>query len=184
MYKIKKRKLIFKNQVYKVYSNYIKSKTINIKDYLSIEVKGKVYGGVCCILIRKNKIGLMKAYSPLAQRNFYSLAQGFTDYKEDIKTAIKREVSEETGINLRKNNFKKICELYAVQSLINSKLAVFVAKLKDFDKNYSKNIVKEISVGKLNFFNIKTLKQMLKKPNKFDLVTYSTLCYYLFLTSK
>ena len=90
MYKIKKRKLIFKNQVYKVYSNYIKSKTINIKDYLSIEVKGKVYGGVCCILTKKNKIGLMNAYSPLARRNFYSLAQGFTDYKEDIKTAIKR----------------------------------------------------------------------------------------------
>ena len=40
MYKIKKRKLIFQNQVYKVYSNYIKSKTINIKDYLSIEVQG------------------------------------------------------------------------------------------------------------------------------------------------
>ena len=56
MYKIKKRKLIFKNQVYKVYSNYIKSKTINIKNYLSIEVKGKVYGGVCCVLLNKIRL--------------------------------------------------------------------------------------------------------------------------------
>ena len=67
MYNIKKRKLIFKNQVYKVYSNNIKSKRINIKDYLSIEVKGKTFGGVCCLIFKNNSIGLMKIYSPITK---------------------------------------------------------------------------------------------------------------------
>ena len=69
MYKIKK-KLIFKNQVYKVFSNHIKSKTIDIKNYLSLEVKGKNYGGVCCILVYKDMIGLMKVFSPIVKKNF------------------------------------------------------------------------------------------------------------------
>ena len=55
MYTVKKKKLIFKNQVYTVYSNLIKNKTEYVKDYLSIEVRGNVYGGVCCVLTKNNK---------------------------------------------------------------------------------------------------------------------------------
>ncbi len=181
MYYVKKKKLIFKNQVYTVYSNIIENKTESIKDYLSIEVKGDIYGGVCCVLIKNNKIGLMKIYSPIAKRYFYALAQGFSNHNEDVKLSIKREVLEEIGINFQKKDFKKICEFYPIHSLIKTKLAVFVAKLRSQDKDYSKNVVKEIGVGKLNFFEIKTLKKMLKKSNSFDLISYSALCYFLFL---
>ena len=52
---IKKKKLVFKNQVYKAYSNYIKSKHYIIKDYLTLEVVGKRFGGVCCIVSNKKK---------------------------------------------------------------------------------------------------------------------------------
>ena len=75
-----KKKLVFKNQVYKVYSNYIKSKHYVVKDYLSLEVNGKKFGGVCCIIILK-KIGLMKVYSPILKKLF-SLVQGFCDKNE------------------------------------------------------------------------------------------------------
>ena len=183
MYKIKKRKFIFKNQVYKVYSNYIKSKTINIKDYLSIEVKGKVYGGVSCILINKGRVGLMKSYSPIAKKDFFSLPQGFTNSNENIKIAVIREVLEETGINLKKQNLKKLCEFYPIQSLIKTKLAIFFSRIKINNKNFSKNVVDEIGVGKLIFFEAAKLKKMLKKSNNFDLISYSALCYYLFLES-
>ncbi len=181
MFTIKKKKLIFKNQVYKVYSNYIKSKTFIIKDYLSLEVKGKVYGGVCCIILNNNKIGLMKIYSPIAKTYFYSLIQGFTNYKESIWDAVKREVSEETGINEKKKNFKMICGIYPIQSLIKSKLAIFKLKLKTINKKNFKKVKTEIGVGKLYFFELKKLKKMLKKPNSFDLISFSALTYFLFL---
>jgi len=181
MYTVKKKKLIFKNQVYTVYSNLIKNKTESIKDYLSIEVRGNVYGGVCCVLTKNNKIGLMKIYSPIAKRYFYALAQGFSNHNEDVKLSIKREVLEEIGINFQKKDFKKICEFYPIHSLIKTKLAVFEAKLRSQDKDYSKNVVEEIGVGKLNFFNVRKLKNMLKKSNNFDLISYSALCYFLFL---
>ena len=102
MYNIKKRKLIFINQVYKVYSNYIKSKRINVTDYLSIEVKGKIFGGVCCLIFKNDSIGLMKVYSPITKKFFYSLVQGFTEPNEKVKDSIMREIQEEVGLKFKK----------------------------------------------------------------------------------
>lgn len=178
MYKIKK-KLIFKNQVYKVFSNHIKSKTIDIKNYLSLEVKGKNYGGVCCILVYKDMIGLMKVFSPIVKKYFYSLPQGFTNFNEDIKTAIKREVLEETGIKINAKHMVKICEFYPMQSLIKSKLAVFYSKLSIKPPFSGSQILDEIGVGKLFFFKIDNLKKMLRKSNKFDLITFCSLSYFI-----
>ena len=183
MYNIKKRKLIFKNQVYKVYSNNIKSKRINIKDYLSIEVKGKTFGGVCCLIFKNNSIGLMKIYSPITKKFFYSIVQGFTEPNETAKDSIKREVQEEAGFKFKKKNFKKLCELYPIQSLIKSKLAVYKVDFNNQDKNFPKKIISEIGVGRLNFFKIKKIIQMIKKPQTFDLISYSALTYFLFLSS-
>lgn len=180
MNKIKKRKLIFKNQVYKVYSNYLKFKSSVIKDYLSIEVKGKVYGGVCSILIYKNKIGLMKSYSPIINKYFFLLPQGFTDSNEDVRNAVKREVFEETGINIKKKDFKKICEFYPIQSLIKSKLAVFYSKIDKEIDSVSENIQDEIGVGRLSFFKYSEVKKMLKNSSSFDLISFSSLTYFFF----
>jgi 8-oxo-dGTP pyrophosphatase MutT (NUDIX family) len=181
MLKIKKKKLIFKNQVYRVFSNEIRSKSLRVKDYLTLEVKGKKYGGVCCIIIHKNKIGLMKTYSPIVRKFFFSLPQGFTNYNENIKHAIKREVLEETGIKLEKKELIKICEIYPIQSLIKSKLAVFYSKTKFHKKLKKEEISEEIGTGKLFFFTFQEIKKMLKKTNNFDLITFSALSYFLFL---
>ena len=181
MYVIKKKKLVFKNQVYKVYSNYIKSKHNYVKDFLSLEVKGKKFGGVCCIIIKKKKIGLMKIQSPILQKSLYSLVQGFCNSKENIFQSVKREVLEETGMSISLKKFNYLCHVLPMQSLIDSKLAIFSTKLgSKSDYNYMKRI-HEIGSGKLYFFSYTDVKKMLKKPNAFDLISFSALSYFLFL---
>ena len=181
MYVIKKKKLIFKNQVYKVYSNYIKSKHNYVKDFLTLEVKGKNFGGVCCIIIKKKKIGLMKIQSPILKKGLYSLVQGFCNLKENISQTTKREVLEETGININLKNFKYLCHIYPMQSLIDSKLAIFSTKLKSINDYNLKERTQEIGSGKLYFFSFADVKKMLKKPNTFDLISFSALTYFLFI---
>ena len=114
---IKKKRLIFKNQVYKVYSNYIKSKDYTVKDYLSLEVEGKKFGGVCSIIQNNKKIGLMNVYRPISKKKIFSLVQGFCNKNENSMNAIKREILEETGINVRKIDIKylnKILYIYLI----------------------------------------------------------------------
>ena len=175
---VKKKKLIFKNQVYKVYSNYIKSKHYIVNDYLSLEVTGKKYGGVCCLIINKKKIGLMKVYSPILKKNLFSLVQGFCDKDENPLNAIKREILEETGIKVIKKNIKYLNKILPMHSLINSKLAIYFTNLKKLNLYDLKKRKKEIGTGKIYFYNFKQIKKMLKKPYIFDLISYATISYY------
>ena len=176
---IKKKRLIFKNQVYKVYSNYIKSKDYTVKDYLSLEVEGKKFGGVCSIIQNNKKIGLMNVYSPISKKKIFSLVQGFCNKNENSMNAIKREILEETGINVRKHDIKYLNKILPMHSLINSKLACFHIKLKKINISDFKNREKEIGSGKINFYNISQIKKMLKKPYKFDLISYALISYFL-----
>ena len=179
VYKIIKKKLVFKNSVYKVYSNFIKSKDFFVKDFLSLEVKGKSFGGVCCIIVKNRKIGLMKVQSPLHKRNFFSLVQGFCDHKENSLKAIKREVLEETGISTNAKNFKYHSYIYPMHSLIRSKLAIYSVRLNSTHDTKGLKKINEIGVGEINFFDFSKVKKMLKEPFLFDLITFSALNYYL-----
>ena len=176
---IKKKKLVFKNQVYKAYSNYIKSKHYIIKDYLTLEVVGKRFGGVCCIVSYKKKIGLMKVYSPILNQYLYSLVQGFCDKNETSSIAIKREIFEETGVKVDKKNIKYLNKILPMHSLVKSKLAIYFADLKNLDSSDFKLRQKELGTGKIYFFNLKQIKKMLKKPHTFDLISYAAISYFL-----
>jgi ADP-ribose pyrophosphatase len=177
---IKKKKLVFKNQVYKAYSNYIKSKHYIIKDYLTLEVVGKKIGGVCCIILNKKKIGLMKVYSPILNQYLYSLVQGFCDKKEKPLTAVKREIIEETGFKIKKENIKFLTKILPMHSLINSKLAIYYSFLERLNLSDFKLRQKEIGTGKMYFFDLKQINKMLEKPYKFDLISYAVISYFLF----
>jgi len=178
---IKKKKLVFKNQVYKAYSNYIKSKHYIIKDYLTLEVAGKRFGGVCCIISNKKKIGLMKVYSPILKQYLYSLVQGFCDKNETSSVAIKREILEETGLKIDKKNIRYLCKILPMHSLVKSKLAIYFASLKNLDSSNFRLRQKEVGTGKIYFFNLKKIKKMLEKPHTFDLISYAAISYFLIM---
>lgn len=176
---IKKKRLIFKNQVYKVYSNYIKSKDYTVKDYLSLEVEGKKCGGVCSIIQNNKKIGLMDVYSPISKKKILSVVQGFCNKNESCIDAITREILEETGINVRKQHIKYLNKIFPMHSLINAKIACFHLQLKNIDSSDFKKRKKEIGSGKINFYNISQIRKMLKKPYNFDLISYALISYFL-----
>ncbi len=176
---IKKKRLIFKNQVYKVYSNYIKSKDYTVKDYLSLEVEGKKFGGVCSVIQNNKKIALMDVYSPISKKKIFSLVQGFCNKNENSINAIRREILEETGINVRKQDIKYLNKIFPMHSLINAKLACFHVQLKKINNSDFKRREKEIGSGKINFYNISQIKKMLKKPYNFDLISYALISYFL-----
>lgn len=178
---IKKKKLVFKNQVYKVYSNYIKSKHYVVKDYLSLEVDGKKFGGVCCIIIFKKKIGLMKVYSPILKKRLFSLVQGFCDKNEDPLNSIKREILEETGINVDKKNINYLNKIFPMHSLVKSQLAIYNVNLRSYNPADLKKRVQEIGTGKINFYNFQEIKKMLKKPYDFDIISYTAIVYYFII---
>lgn len=176
MYKIKNKKLIFKNSVYRVFSNTIVSKKSLIKNYLSLEVVGRDYGGVCCLIKKKRSFGLMRIYSPISKKYIYSIPQGFVEKNEKIKNAVIREVYEETGYKFLNNLYKKKYFIHPMHSLINSKLAVYEVNINSDKEILLKNhFQKEIGVGKINFFKQKRIKQLLKKPNNFDLITLAVI---------
>ncbi len=181
MQSIKKKKLVFKNQVYKVYSNYIKSKHYVVKDYLSLEVNGKKFGGVCCIIIVNKKIGLMKIYSPILKKKLFSLVQGFCDKNEAPLNAIKREILEETGINVDKKNINYLNKIFPMHSLIKSQLGIYYANLKYYNPVDLKKRVKEVGTGKINFYSFQEIKKMIKKPHHFDLISYTAIVYYFII---
>jgi len=182
MYKIKNKKLIFKNSVYKAYSNTIVSKKLTIKNYLSLEVSGTNYGGVCCLLNKNNSLGLMRVYSPITKKYIYSIPQGFVEKNENIRRAVIREVFEETGYKFNDKLYKKKYFIYPMHSLINSKLAVFEVNIKSEKSFELKNKVQtEIGVGKVKFYKKKKVKKLLKKPHNFDLITLAVILNALYL---
>jgi hypothetical protein len=181
MFSSKKKKLIFTNQVYRVYINEIKGKDFYVKDFLSIDpiTKNKQgYGGVSIITIYKEYYYLMRVYSPIVKRYFYSLPQGFVEKKETLKASAKRELNEELGVNEKNLNISKLSEVFPFNNLINGKLAIFKALLK---KQISSNLAKsEVGTGKILKIHRKNLIRMLKHPKKFDLITFTCLMHFLY----
>lgn len=60
------------------------------------------------IIVRDNKILLVKRAAHLINPNKYSLPGGFLDRNEDTKTGVKREIQEETGYKCNNLRFFRI----------------------------------------------------------------------------
>ena len=182
---LKKKTFIFSNKVYKVFKNDIKLKDFYVKDYLSIEPKNKNkqgYGGVAIIPKYRNYFYIMKVYSPILKKNFYSLPQGFIEKGEKLLFSAERELREETGIKDKKLNIYKIMDIYPFTSLINSKLGVFKANINQ--KILNKKKIFEIGAGTLKLISKKKLVSLLNNPAKFDMISFTCLMHYLYNLDK
>ena len=178
---LKKKKFVFSNKVYKVYSNEIKSKNFYVKDYLSIDPKNKNkqgFTGVTIVPSFRNEFYLMRAFSPIVNKSLLTLPQGFVEKKESLFVSARRELCEELGVDKKKILFSYIDMIYPFSSLINGKMAIFSAQLNK--KILTKKKISEIGEGKIQIFTKKKLQLLLKKPVKFDMITFSSLMHFFY----
>ena len=181
----KKKSFVFSNKVYKVYKNEIKSKDFYVKDYLSIDPKNKNkqgFTGVTIIPHYKSQFYLMKAFSPIINKSLLSLPQGFVEKKESLLISARRELCEELGIDKKNIIFSYVNKIYPFSSLINGKMAIFSAQLNK--KILTNKKISEIGEGKIHILSKKKLQQLLKKPVKFDMITFSSLMNYFYNSRK
>lgn len=184
MHQIIKKKKFFQNRVYKAFSNNIVKNNIITKKFLTLEVlhKYKDIGGVSCLIINhENKIGLMNVYNPIIKKKYYSVVQGFCGKKETPSQSIKREIKEEIGASINIKDLKHLCNFYPILSLIDTKMKSYFLKINKkivFNKNF---IEDEIGIDQLIFYKKKKVKELMKNPSKFDIVSYLLLSYYFFL---
>ena len=93
-----------------------------------------VYEVVACFLERDKKILLLHRQDNKSEGNKWGLPAGKVDDGEDIFEAIVREIKEETGLNISKENishFKKIYVRYPEYDFIYH---MFHTNLEDLDK--------------------------------------------------
>ena len=109
----------------------------------------------------------------------WSLPKGHVEEGETVLRAAKREIFEETGINIDKKDIKYLNKILPMHSLVKSKLAIYFTSLKNLNSSDFKKRQKEVGTGKIYFFSLKHIKKMLKKPYTFDLISYAAISYFL-----
>lgn len=174
--KLIKRKLKFKNQVYKVFLDEIREKNNHIiKDYLLLDCINKTKkneGGVIILPFLKNKVGIMKYYNYIHKKNMYVLPGGFINKNENSKKAAQRELLEETGYQTNIKDLINIGKLAPVPALINANIVFFFTKnLKKVRKIQESQY--EHGSGKLTFITISKFKEILKNSSNIDSLTAS-----------
>lgn len=76
------------------------------------EIRNKIPVTVQIVLIKENKILLMKRYNTGYEDGRYSLPGGHVEKGEEIKQAAIREVNEEIGVEIDKENLEVLHVLY------------------------------------------------------------------------
>ena len=174
--KLIKRRLKFKNQVYKVFLDEVRQNNNNlIKDYLLLDCINKTKkneGGVIILPFHKNKVGLMKYYNYIHKKKIYALPGGFINKNENPKRAAQRELLEETGYKTSIDDLVNMGKLAPVPALINANIVFFFTKkLKKIKKIDTYQY--EHGSGKLTFITISKFKKILKNSSNIDSITAS-----------
>jgi NADH pyrophosphatase NudC (nudix superfamily) len=182
MHKVLEKKLFLQNKVYRVFLNkVIKNKSLT-NNFLTLEVinKYKNIGGVCCLIIKNNQIGLMLIFNPIINKKYFSIIQGFLEKKETPINSIQREIEEETGLILDKSQINVLCSFYPFPSLIDTKMISYTT-LVDKKTLYNKKLIRdEIGMNKIKFYKKERVLELMKNINHFDMISYVVLSYFFF----
>lgn len=113
-------------------------------------------------IVDKNKILLIKAKRKLLNKSLYELPAGSINKNESLVEGAKRELSEETGVKiLKQNKFIKMNSIYQIPNRNPKPVHAYYVKLKlnqiSF-KGYDKNEVSSIEV-----LDIKKVFELIKK---------------------
>jgi len=76
----------------------------------------KFVSAVHLILVRKNKVLLLRRYNTGYEDGNYSVIAGHLDGDEKVKSAMIREASEEAGITIQENNIEIIGVMHRMSS--------------------------------------------------------------------
>ncbi|NCP72272.1 NUDIX hydrolase [archaeon] len=112
---------------------------------------------------RKGKINVLKKYAHLDKKNIYDLPGGRLEINETIKTGLKREVFEETGLKIK--ILKKVSSWEFI-SLDNKKVEVtnFLCEIK---KNTSNKIILSQEHDNYKWVDLKNIKRYSFKDKSF-----------------
>ena len=178
--KIKKRKLIAKNSVHKIYFDELEIKDNLIKNYLVLDclVKNKHNcGGVLIIPQINDRFLILKYFNHIHNKWIYTFPGGFVDKNESTRKAAKRELYEETGILVNQKNLISLGIITPIPPLINSKIHFFSVKVNFFTK--TKTDSKEHDKIKSILLKKTELIKIFKENTNVDSLAVSCLFRYI-----
>ena len=184
--KIKKRKLLAKNSVYKIFFDDLIIKDKTIKNYLVLDCISKNKhgcGGVIIIPKIKNKFLLLKYFNHIHNSYMYTFPGGFVDAGESTKKAACRELMEETGIKSNLRDLISLGVITPIPPLIKSKIHFFISNL-EFNIKKFKIDTKEHDKIKPLLLNKKKVIQIFKKNVNVDSLAIACFFRYLVLYDK
>lgn len=178
---IKKRKLVARNSVYKIYFNDVVSKNGIIKNYLVLDCISKNKhgcGGVVVIPKIKKKYLILKYFNHIHKKWIYTFPGGFVDNKEDIKKAAHRELLEETGIKVKNKDLVSLGEITPIPPLIKSRVKFFVANLFTSNNTYKIDL-NEYGKVKMLILSKNKILQIFKNSKNVD--SLSMACFFRYM---
>lgn len=131
----------------------------------------KLTSNVCVFLKKENKVLLGKRKNSNWMNGFYALPGGKIDDMEDVFSAAIREVKEEIGVEVKKQNLKVIHVLHLNEGK-NLKSVSFFLETKNWDGNPKKMEPEKCEkwfwsdLENLPINTVENLKFVLKQINK------------------
>jgi ADP-ribose pyrophosphatase YjhB (NUDIX family) len=182
--KVLGRTLFRENEVFNFYFEHIVDSQGNeVKEYFILEpkiIRENRVGGVAILPIVDNKIGLVEIYRPTLKKKCWELPHGFIEINESVRSAVVRELKEETGIVSDESDCIYLGEVAPDAGIIGATMSVF------FTQNGSvcSDLVSEIGLLRVKFFEMFEVKKMIEISVISDGITLATLLKYLNLKSK
>ena len=127
--KIHSKSLIAQNEVFNLFfCNVSDSNGINVPNYLVVEPKTigeQLIAGVAVLPIVDKKIALIKIERPALRGHFWEIPHGSIEPKESEETACIRELREETGIVVDKNELTFLTRIAPDSGILGGIVAIY-----------------------------------------------------------
>ena len=159
------KEIVYKNKWFKV---------IKEGKWHYIVEKNSRNGAVILMLEEDNDFIFVKNHRVAVDKILLELPRGYGDENEDSIDAAIREAFEETGYKIDKQNILKLGSVYPNSAILESKIDIFFAKVKQVDK------IKEPDIEILELIKIpvKNINKYIKKGNIQDSFSLSALSLY------
>ncbi len=169
MFKQLNRKTVYQNKWMKVYEDEIQFPDGSQGIYGFVE---RSPGVVVMILNEKDEVFLLKQYRYPVQNWMWEFPGGAIDPGENLETAVKREVAEETGLEL--HSIEKIGQFFPISSFSTESDALFLARTNS-PLTALKSSEHDESFAEMKFVNITDALKMIDSGEINDTYTSNAL---------
>ncbi|MCP5196297.1 MAG: NUDIX hydrolase [Gammaproteobacteria bacterium] len=178
------RHLVAENTVFSVYFDHVADALGGnvVPRYLSVFPKHANQdglSGVAVLPVIDGRLGLIRIFRHPLGRWSWEVPKGFIDERESVEAAARRELIEETGLQVASGVLQKLCVVAPEPGVIAGRISVFVADLGASGATPSVAATDELGHGELLFHDRREIQRLIMNHDVEDACTLSAILVYL-----